>query len=339
MEQVVKDALPLGLSYIKFTGGEPFLNPNIFEYLDRFSQYGLPFGFETNGTLLTKQMVKNLKRYNITLFSVSLDGSVPHIHERIRGVKGSFERTVNGIQLLVENKIYPQIIFCLQKINAHDLENTLRLADELKVKSFEINPLILLGGESLKTQGCESLPLEELLDLEKRIEGKFAKLYPDMHIDLYLPPALKGIKDISQHALCKCNILNICGILSNGDVSICGIGNRKKNLIMGNVKEKNIANIWKDGELFKDIRKKIPFQMKGICERCLFKYQCLGFCRAEVLFNDQSLTDPYEICDEVFKKGLFPESRILGEKELSLILQSENKGVHDVRSKEAKKGI
>ncbi|MGA1841541.1 MAG: radical SAM protein [bacterium] len=331
MEQVVKDVLPLGLSSIKFTGGEPFLNPDIFEYLDRFSQYDLLFGFETNGTLLTKKMVKKLKRYNITLFAVSLDGSVSYIHERIRGVKGSFDRTLNGIQLLIENKIYPQIIFCLQKINANDLENTLRLAYELKVKSFEINPLILLGGESLKNQGCEALPLEELLDLERRIEGEFVSLYPDMLIDLYLPPALKGIKDISKHSLCKCNILNICGILSNGDVSICGIGKRKKSLIIGNVKEKGIAAIWKEGALFKEIRKKIPLQMNGICGRCLFKYQCLGFCRAEVLFNDRSLTDPYRICDEVFQKGLFPESRILGEREASLILQSGNEGVHDVR--------
>ncbi len=59
MEQVVKDALPLGLSYIKFTGGEPFLDPDIFEYLDTFSKYDLMFGFETNGTLLTKKMVKS----------------------------------------------------------------------------------------------------------------------------------------------------------------------------------------------------------------------------------------------------------------------------------------
>jgi radical SAM protein with 4Fe4S-binding SPASM domain len=143
-----------------------------------------------------------------------------------------------------------------------------------------------------------------------------------MHIDLYLPPALKGMKDISQHALCKCNILNICGILSNGDISICGIGKRKKDLIMGNVKEDSIAKIWEDGKLFKEIRRKIPFQMNGICGKCLFKYQCLGFCRAAVLFNDQSLVEPYEICDEVFQKGLFPKSRILNEKESSVTLNN-----------------
>jgi hypothetical protein len=99
---------------------------------------------------------------------------------------------------------------------------------------------------------------------------------------------------------------------------------------MGNVKEKSIADIWKQGELFKEIRQKIPLRMEGICGRCLFKYQCLGFCRAEILFNEQYLTDPYKLCDEVFKKGLFPESRILDEREASLILQPENEGVQNV---------
>ena len=74
--------------------------------------------------------------------------------------------------------------------------------------------------------------------------------------------------------------------------------------------------------VFKEIRRKIPFQMNGICGKCLFKYQCLGFCRAAVLFNDQSLVEPYEICDEVFQKGIFPKSRILNEKESSLILNN-----------------
>ena len=40
-ERVVQDALPLGLGHIKFTGGEPFLNPYMFEYLERFSHFNL----------------------------------------------------------------------------------------------------------------------------------------------------------------------------------------------------------------------------------------------------------------------------------------------------------
>ncbi len=318
MEQVVREALPLGLQHIKFTGGEPFLHPQILGYLERFSRYDLSFSFETNATLLTADMVKKLGQSNLRQISTSLDGSNPKIHDTIRRIKGSFEKAVSGIKLLVEQNIYPQVIFCLQKLNAHDLENTIRLAHRLKVKSFEINPLAL-NGDKPDSIGCESLPVEDLIELEQKVENELAERYAGIHIDLYLPPALKGIQELSRHALCTCNIFNICGILSNGDVSICGIGRTNKDMVMGNVKQDSIARIWQEGILFEEIRQRVPSELRGICGKCLFKYQCLGFCRADVLGNKQSLVDSYRICEEVFQKGLFPQTRILGEREFKNI--------------------
>jgi SynChlorMet cassette radical SAM/SPASM protein ScmF len=319
MERVVLDALPLGLNHIKITGGEPFLNPQLFEFLDMFHQHGVSLTFETNGTLLTKEMIQRLSKYNIHQFCTSLDGSMARIHEKIRGVKGSFQRTVNAIKLLIEHGIYPQVIFCLQKANADDFEKTMQLVFDLGVQSFEINPIALLGPTDLEKRTCQGLANEELMALEKRVEEEFPKKYSGMHIDLYLPPALKGITEFALYGLCTCKIHNICGILSNGDVSICGIGRRNPDLILGNVKEQGIALIWQEGEIFNEIRDKIPFQLQGICGRCLFKHHCLGFCRADLLGNGQSLSAPYGMCEDIYNKGLFPKSRILLENEISLI--------------------
>jgi radical SAM protein with 4Fe4S-binding SPASM domain len=243
------------------------------------------------------------------------------VHERVRGVKGCFEKTVVGIQNLIEHGIYPQVIFCLQRVNAHDLENTIELADRLRVRSFEINPLSFINKASKPTI-CEGLVIEEILELEKKVESEYAARFPHMHIDLYLPPALKGMKELSKRRLCTCKILNICGILSNGDVSICGIGRRNDALTMGNVKDESIVQIWRQGVLFKEIREKIPFEMEGVCGKCLFKLHCLGFCRADVLAARRPLTAPYGLCGEVFKKGLFPTSRVLDNMDFALIKEN-----------------
>jgi radical SAM protein with 4Fe4S-binding SPASM domain len=90
-------------------------------------------------------------------------------------------------------------------------------------------------------------------------------------------------------------------------------------MVMGNVKQDSIARIWQEGILFKEIRERVPFELKGICGKCLFKYQCLGFCRADVLGHKQSLVDSYPICEEVFQKGLFPQTRILSKREIKNI--------------------
>ena len=161
MERVVRDALPLGLGHIKFTGGEPFLNPDLYEYLERFSHFNLSFSIETNGTLITKTRARKLGQFKLRQVSTSLDGSSPAMHDSIRGVKGSFKKAARGIRLLIENNIYPQVIFCLQQSNAHDLEDTIRLAHKLGVKSFEINPLSLLGDAAAGTHRCKSLAVED----------------------------------------------------------------------------------------------------------------------------------------------------------------------------------
>ncbi len=311
MEKVIKDALPLGLTHVKITGGEPLLTPNLLEYIDCFSRNGLSYSMETNGTLLTEKTVSELKAGRLTQISVSLDGSCPEVHERIRGVKGSFHKTVKGIRLLIENNISPQIIFCIMRINSRDLEDTISLAHEIGVRSFEINPLALLGVNGQRGKEVEGLSVEELISLEKRIENELSQRFADMRISLYLPPALKGIKELSRHPISTCKIHNICGILSNGDVSICGIGRRKRELIMGNVREATIDRIWKEGAVFKEIREKVPSKLEGICGRCIFKYHCLGFCRVDALVAEMPLVAPYSLCEEVFQKGLFPDSRIL----------------------------
>lgn len=321
MERVVKDGLTLGLNYIKVTGGEPFLAPNLFEYFDLFSRNRLSLGIETNGTLLTEDIVRRLKKIHLKQISVSLDGSNALVHERVRGVKGCFEKAVTGIQYLIEHAIYPQVIFCIQKTNVHDLENTIELADRLGVISFEINPLSFVHRAS-KPRICEGLAIEEILELEKRVEIEYAARYPNMHIDLYLPPALKGMGELSKRRLCTCKILNICGILSNGDVSICGIGRGSKDLIMGNVQDESITQIWRQGVLFNEIREKIPFELEGVCGRCLFKLHCLGFCRADVLAANRLLTDSYGLCEELFQKGLFPKTRVLDNMDFALIKEN-----------------
>ena len=311
MEKVITQALKLGLSNIKLTGGEPFLCPEIFDFLDCFAQFDISLTIETNGTLLTEEKIKRLKNYNIRMLSTSLDGSRAEIHERIRGIPGSFDKTVKAIAALIRHRIFPQVIFCLQTLNASDLEATIQLASDLGVKSFEINPLALSGNLAATDNGCRPLMLEQLLDVSRWVEKEIPEKFPGIHVNLYIPPALKGIHSLSQSTLSTCSIFSICGILSNGDVSLCGIARTRKNLVAGNLRDQSITEIWKNADIFRLLREKIPGDLEGVCGRCLFRFHCLGFCRADVLAEGRPITAPLSMCREAFEKGLFPKTRIL----------------------------
>jgi SynChlorMet cassette radical SAM/SPASM protein ScmF len=313
MAGVIRQALPLGLQHIKLTGGEPLLSPLFFDYLACFDQFDLDLSVETNATLIDDATARRLRRFRIRHISTSLDGSRAAVHEGIRRKKGCFDLVLRGIRALSDNGFAPQVIFCLQQANAGDLEDTIRLARQLNVTSFEINPLTLFtnGNGGGKASICRGLKIEQLLSLQQQIEDDYPSRFPGIRVNLYLPPALKGIRALSAGSLCSCRIFNICGILSNGDVSVCGIGRRNKALVMGNVTTDPLARIWHEGRLFEEIRRQVPRHLKGVCGRCLFRYHCLGFCRADTLFDNQTVLEPNVFCQKAYRRGLFPESRLL----------------------------
>ena len=65
----------------------------------------------------------------------------------------------------------------------------------------------------------------------------FFNLLNANHFDVIfdLPVALRSIEDIKRRGIVECKIMNILGILANGDFSICGIGQIIDELRMGNL--------------------------------------------------------------------------------------------------------
>ena len=126
-----------------------------------------------------------------------------------------------------------------------------------------------------------------------------------------IPPAFKDIKHIKENAS-FCHIKNILGVLPDGSISMCGIGEVAPSLRLGDIKKQRLKEIWKTSPLLKTIREDIPAKLKGICSRCVFKGLCLGKCRAEAYYRDKDLMGPYYFCEEAYKSGLFPKTRRIG---------------------------
>ncbi|MEW6718952.1 MAG: radical SAM protein [Thermodesulfobacteriota bacterium] len=99
-----------GVRDVVFTGGEPFLLPDMAEIAgDALKRF--PATILTNGTLLTGQVVERLSAVaRDSLYSleirVSLDAPSEEANDRIRG-KGSFERALSGVARLEEAGFLP----------------------------------------------------------------------------------------------------------------------------------------------------------------------------------------------------------------------------------------
>ena len=76
-EAAVVEAKPLGLSNVKWTGGEPTIHPDFPALLKLQKKHQLAGRLETNGMEVTPALARLLSDSGVHHVSVSLDGSVP----------------------------------------------------------------------------------------------------------------------------------------------------------------------------------------------------------------------------------------------------------------------
>ena len=269
---------------------------------------GLTITLETNGTLVDEKMAFFLKSHpKVTHISVSLDGSTADLHEILRGEKGSFQQAVAGIKYLVKAGFYPQMICTLHQKNVNDIENLIRLAETIGCGSIKFNHVQRIGrGEAFARQHGLSVP--EVIKIFRQVEKISRKAKIQAYFDI--PIAFFSIKKLLRDSRRQCTILNILGILSNGDYSLCGIGESIPELIFGNISQDNLQDIWQNSPALRQLRELIPHQLQGTCARCIHRKLCLGSCVANNYYRTQKLNSAYYFCEQAEKQGLFPKSRM-----------------------------
>jgi SynChlorMet cassette radical SAM/SPASM protein ScmF len=312
-QDIVRQAKPLGLSGVKLTGGEPLMHPDIRRILGFIRQEDLALTIESNGVLCTPELAREIALGKNVFVSVSLDGADAETNEWIRGVPGSFDAAVRGIKNLVEAGIHPQVILTIMKKNQHQVEAIIRLAESLGAASVKYNVMMPCArGETMHKQG-EAVPLEELVKIGRHVEND---LTPRASIKLvyHHPAAFRPLGKLygeARDGCSSCGIFGILGVLSDGSYALCGIGEQVRELIFGHAAKDKLADIWNDTPVLQQIRENLPGKMEGICRDCMMKSACLGSCVAQNYYSSKNLFAGFWYCEETYKRGLFPVSRLL----------------------------
>ena len=110
VERTLAEAVRLGVKEYYFTGGEPFLNPEMEAILAATLRVG-PASVLTNGLLLDPERCRRLAAladgsdYSLDL-RVSLDGTTAEANDAIRG-EGTFARALDGVRNLAAAGLNP----------------------------------------------------------------------------------------------------------------------------------------------------------------------------------------------------------------------------------------
>lgn len=157
----LEESIELGVKEYYFTGGEPFLNPDMVAILIETLRYG-PATVLTNGTVLKSEWLEKLKLavdssvYSLE-FRVSIDGFSAETNDPIRG-EGTFERAVKGVLKLVDHGFLPIITAARTWSDDKEQEVVSSFSEMLKAAGYsrprlKILPTLQLGAEEERTRG------------------------------------------------------------------------------------------------------------------------------------------------------------------------------------------
>jgi SynChlorMet cassette radical SAM/SPASM protein ScmF len=314
-KSIIEQANPLGLTGVKLTGGEPLLHPEINEILEYIQTKDLRLTVETNGVLCTPELARRMAACKDAFVSVSLDGADAGTHEWVRGVTGCFKEAIDGISNLVQVGFRPQIIMSVMRHNKEQMEQMVRIAENLGAGSVKFNivqPTAM--GEKMHESG-EALDIEELVDLGKWVENT---LSATTSLDLYYdhPIAFRPLGKMfgeNGDGCSVCGVLGILGVLANGSYALCGIGEIVPDLVFGHAIENSLEKIWNNTSVLLELRQGLPQGLNGICGDCLMKGMCLGSCIAQNYYRNRTVWGSNWYCQLAHERGVFPHSRIRAE--------------------------
>ncbi len=306
-EGLIDEVARMEVPVFVLTGGDPLKRPDIFELVEYASRRGVRISLTPSATpLLTREAIAKLKNAGLARLAVSLDGSTAEIHDAFRGVRGSYQWTLNAIRWARELDVLVQINTTITRRNLDDFEDMVRLLESLEIVLWSVFFLVPTGrgrtADLISADEFESV-FRKLYEISGRVPFDI-KTTEAQHYRRYVAQrraeerrqnptgysreretqtsdgigrAPRGINDAKGFVF----------ISHKGDVFPSGF----LPVAAGNVRSQSLGEIYRNSTLFRALRD--ASNLKGKCGVCEFREICGGSrSRAYALTGDPFAEEP-----------------------------------------------
>jgi len=134
------------LPQLILTGGDPLRRPDLHDIIREARKRGIGVSITPAATpALTREVLEKLIELGVDGLGLSLDGSSAEKHDSIRGVPGTFDRTVQAMRWAQELKMPLQVNTLVSAETAHDLPGIYEVLKPLGLARWSLFFLIAVG--------------------------------------------------------------------------------------------------------------------------------------------------------------------------------------------------
>lgn len=305
---LIDDLAEFGSPVMLFSGGEPLMRKD----LPRLAAYAVEKGMRavisTNGTLITPETARNLKKIGLSYIGISLDG-MEEVNDRFRGVNGAFQSALEGIKNSQAAGIKVGLRFTINKFNVNEIPKIFQLLEEMDIPRVCFYHLVYAGrGSQLVKEDLSHddsrAAVDLIIDETRRLfnKGKPKEvLTVDNHADgpyIYLrllkenPTRAKEVLELLKWNEGNNSGRGIGCVSWDGEVYADQFWRHHS---FGNIKDRPFSQIWMDtSETLMGKLKEKKKHVKGRCATCSWLDVCGGNfrVRAEAVSGDIWAPDP-----------------------------------------------
>ena len=269
------------MPHLILTGGDPLNRPDLYQLIDEARAREIGVSITPAATAaLTEDVLKKLKEHGVDGLGLSLDGSTAQRHDSIRGVEGTFERTIQAIRWGEALEMPIQVNTLVAAETASDIPAVYELLKPHDIARWSLFFLISVGrGKVLQPLSAEDG--EKLMAWVYETSKAAPFIVATTEAPSYRRVALERMRDegLTGEQIRKSGATRGYGIrdghgivfVSNtGDICPAGF----LPITVGNVRKDRVADVYRNAPLFQSLHD--PHQFEGRCGYCEYNALCGG---------------------------------------------------------------
>ncbi len=286
IKAVIDELARMQVFYVNVGGGEPTVREDFWELVDYAVEHHVGIKFSTNGFRITPERARRLAATDYVDVQISLDGATAEVNDAVRG-PGSYETAMAAMANLAEAGMRGfKISVVMTSQNVDQLDEFKAIAD-----SFDAQLRIT----RLRPSGRGADVWDELHPSAEQ-QMRIYHWLLDNGEDVLTGDSFFHLNALGSTPLPGLNLCGagrvVCLIDPVGDVYACPFAIHDE-FFAGNVRESGFGPVWRESELFQDLRQP---QTAGACVSCSEYDACQGGCMAAKFFTGLPMDGPDPEC-------------------------------------------
>lgn len=273
------------------TGGDPFMRDDVASVVEYGVRRGLRVAVSPSATgRLTAAALRALSSAGCSRISLSIDAPIAAAHDLFRGVRGSFKKTIAGIDAARKAGLEVQINTTVSRFNQNSLESIAELLKTLDIVLWSVFFLVPVGRaivEDVLTAQETEAAFAELYRLSRKMPFEIKTTEAPHYRRFFAQQSLSHETSSLRHAVGIGDGKGFVFVSHRGEVFPSGFLPYR----VGNVRENRLLDLYRNDPFMQRLRD--PDTFLGKCGVCEFRQLCGGSrSRAYTMTGDAFASEP-----------------------------------------------